>query len=129
MSYFSNSPATGETPMAELVICKSCGFVMEKGKLRDKCPACGVAAKMFEPYIEKMSPSRKKILSLDLHPILVHFPQAFAVSLFLLSITGLIARGTLAHTISSAVTVLGAALPFTVALSIIAGLIDAKFPG
>ena len=115
--------------MAELVICKSCGFVMEKGKLRDKCPACGVAAKMFEPYIEKMSPSRKKILSLDLHPILVHFPQAFAVSLFLLSITGLIARGTLAHTISSAVTVLGAALPFSVALSIIAGLLNAKFPG
>lgn len=42
--------------MEELVRCKSCGFIMEKGKLKDKCPACGVAAKMFEPYIEKVSP-------------------------------------------------------------------------
>jgi uncharacterized membrane protein len=99
---------------------------MEKSKLRDKCPACGVAAKMFEPYTEKISPKRKLILSLDLHPILVHFPQAFIISIFTLSLIALAAQGSLRATIASAITVLGVALPFVVAGAFVAGLIDGK---
>jgi uncharacterized membrane protein len=112
--------------MAELVICKACGFIMEKGKLRDKCPACGVAAKMFEGYVEKISSSRKRVLSLDIHPMLVHFPQAFTVTLTLLSFAGLAVHGVAQSTIASAIVVLGLALPFTVALAIGAGLVDGK---
>lgn len=112
--------------MAELVICKSCGFVMEKSKLKDKCPACGVLAKMFEPYTEKISPKRKLILSLDLHPILVHFPQAFIISIFTLSLIALAVQGSLRATVAAAITVLGVALPFVVAGAFVAGLIDGK---
>jgi uncharacterized membrane protein len=49
---------------------------------------------MFEPYVEKISPKRKRILSLDLHPIAVHFPQAFIISIFVLSLVTLAAHGT-----------------------------------
>lgn len=112
--------------MAELVICKSCGFVMEKSKLHDKCPACGVMAKMFEPYVEKMSPRRKKILSLDLHPVLVHFPQAFIISLFVLSLIALVTHGNLRITIAAAITVLGIVLPFVIIGAFLAGLLDGK---
>ena len=112
--------------MKELVICKSCGFVMDKSKVKDRCPACGVLAKMFEPYIEKMSPGRKRILSLDLHPVLVHFPQAFIVSVFVLSLIALAAHGGFHATIAATISVLGAALPGVIILAAIAGLVDAK---
>jgi len=63
----------------ELVVCKVCGYVMEKGQLHDVCPACGVAAKAFEPYKTKVSPQREKILSMHMHPIILHFPQAAVI--------------------------------------------------
>jgi hypothetical protein len=112
--------------VAELVICKSCGFIMEKSKLRDKCPACGIPAKMFEPYVEKMSPRRKLILSLDLHPVLVHFPQAFIITLFVLSLFALATHGNLRITIVAAITVLGIVLPIVIIGAFFAGIVDGK---
>ena len=99
---------------------------MSKSKLRDKCPACGVAAKMFEPYIEKISPKRKRILSLELHPVLVHFPQAFIISIFVLSLFALAAHGNAQATVIAAIIVLAIALPFTVIAAFLAGLLDGK---
>jgi uncharacterized membrane protein len=99
---------------------------MDKSKLKDNCPACGVSAKMFEPYVEKISPKRKRILSLDLHPIAVHFPQAFIISIFVLSLVTLAAHGTFQATVGSAVGVLGSALPFVVIGALLTGLIDGK---
>ena len=32
--------------MTKMVRCKSCGYLMPEGKLKDKCPACGVPAKV-----------------------------------------------------------------------------------
>ena len=43
--------------MANLIRCKACGYVTREGKIKDVCPACGVPAKMFEPYTD---PYRKK---------------------------------------------------------------------
>ena len=79
--------------MAELVKCKSCGYVMEAGKLHDSCPACGVPAKMFEPFTDPVSSKRRSILALHIHPVLVHFPQAFAFFLFALSAASLALKG------------------------------------
>ena len=110
--------------MKEYIICKSCGFIMEKGKLGQVCPACGVPAKMFEPYVEKMSEKRKFILSLDMHPILVHFSIAFSITIFLLSIVSFILTGWLKTSVISTIYVLSLCLPFTVIISFIAGIID-----
>lgn len=97
---------------------------MEKGKLHGVCPACGVPEKMFEPYIEKIAPFRKFVLSLDLHPIMVHYPQAFSMSVFLLSLLALCTAGGLHDKIVSTIVVLGGALPITVVLALCAGIYD-----
>jgi hypothetical protein len=65
--------------MKELVRCKPCGYVMEAGKLKDVCPACGMPAKAFEPYRERVALNRLFILSLDLHPIAIHLSQTFVI--------------------------------------------------
>jgi O-antigen/teichoic acid export membrane protein len=112
--------------MKEYVVCKSCGYVMEKGKLHDVCPACGVPAKMFEPYAERLSPRRRLILSLDLHPITVHFTQAFAITLPLLCLAALLVTGLLRATIAATVQVLSCLLPLAAVASVAAGLLDGK---
>ncbi len=70
--------------MKELVRCKPCGYVMEAGKLKDVCPACGMPAKAFEPYRERVALNRLFVLSLDLHPIVIHMSQTFVILIPLL---------------------------------------------
>lgn len=112
--------------MKEMVICKSCGYVMEKSRLQDKCPACGVPAKMFEPYTERISPFRKTILALDIHPILVHFTEAFSTSIPVLCLVALLGFTGIQEKITATITVLGVVLPFSVGLSLVAGLFDGR---
>ena len=109
-----------------MVICKSCGFITEKGKLGDRCPACGVPAKMFLPHDEGISPKRKMLLSLDIHPVMVHFPQAFITTVLLLSLAGAVLHGWVLPLVGATVRILCIVLPFTIALSFAAGLFDAK---
>jgi peptidoglycan/LPS O-acetylase OafA/YrhL len=59
---------------------------MEAGKLRDVCPACGMPARVFEPYRERVALNRLFILSLDLHPIAIHLSQTFVILIPLLII-------------------------------------------
>jgi len=112
--------------MAEMVICKACGYVMEKGRVRDTCPACGVPAKMFQPHDERISPKRKLILSLDIHPVMVHFPQAFTGTILLLSLAGMIVRAPFIAFIDATVRTLGILLPLTIVLAFGAGIFDGK---
>jgi uncharacterized membrane protein len=112
--------------MKELVVCKSCGFVMEKSGLRDRCPACGVPAKMFLPYTDPLSPKRRSILALDLHPIMVHFTQAFATSELLLAIAAFVVSGSIGAKVVATLSVVSVVLPCTVILAFVAGMIDGK---
>lgn len=112
--------------MKEFVICKSCGFIMDKSKVRDVCPACGVPAKMFEPYKEKLSPYRKLILSLDLHPVLVHFPQAFIFTILAMSIMILFIKGDFQKSLFTTLSILSFCLPFSVVFAFLAGMLDGK---
>jgi O-antigen/teichoic acid export membrane protein len=97
---------------------------MEKGKLHGKCPACGVPDKMFEPYTEKIAPNRTFILSLDLHPVLVHFPQAFIVSILAVSLLAMAIQGSIHDRLAATIIILGLALPFVVIASFLAGMLD-----
>src|SRR5271157_2216144 len=112
--------------MKEFVICKSCGFIMPKGSLKDKCPACGVPAKMFEPYIERVSERRKMILSLDIHPVLVHFPVAFNFTILVLSAALLFITGTGLYKLMAALTVMTYFLPIVIIAAFLGGLLDGK---
>lgn len=112
--------------MANLMRCKACGFVTDQGEIKDVCPACGVPAKMFEPYTHPVSLKRRRILDLHTHPVMVHFPQAFALTLFLLSFSAFFVPQALLEILSSTIKVLSALLPFFLVAAIATGLMDGK---
>lgn len=110
----------------EYVVCKACGYVMKKNRLKDKCPACGVPAKMFQPFDDKLKPRRRFLINLDAHPIAVHLPLAFTVTVFFLLIAALFFRGEPRDYLEKTIAVLTYCLPFVTLAGIAAGLFDAK---
>jgi hypothetical protein len=110
--------------MKELVRCRPCGFVMEADKLGDVCPACGLPRKVFEPYREKVSLNRLRLLNLDLHPIVIHLSQALVIAIPLLVILRSF-FGTFQPEVIKNVLIFSAFIfPFTLAMAIITGIID-----
>lgn len=97
---------------------------MEAGRLHDVCPACGVPAKMFEPYIDTVSDKRRMILGMHIHPIIVHFPQAFGAVLFIFSAAMFFIQGQLRDDIFTTSKVIAFFLPIVLALSFVTGLFD-----
>jgi uncharacterized membrane protein len=112
--------------MAGLIRCKACGYVTREGKIRDICPACGVGAIMFEVYTDPVSEKRRMLLGLHIHPIMVHFPEAFSITLFLLAALSYFAPGATLDALFVSIQVLSLPLPFFVILAIITGLFDGK---
>lgn len=110
--------------MKELVRCRPCGFVMEADKLGDVCPACGMPRKVFEPYRERVSLNRLRLLNFDLHPIVIHLSQALVISIpILVIITNFFTHfepEILKHVLTFSVFL----FPFTLVLAIITGIID-----
>jgi hypothetical protein len=110
--------------MKELVRCRPCGYVMEADKLGDVCPACGLPRKVFEPYRERVSLNRLRLLNLDLHPIVIHLSQALVIAIpilvifthFFTSVYPVVLR----HVLIFSVTL----FPFTLVLAIMTGVID-----
>ncbi len=112
--------------MVKLLRCRVCGFVIKENKLKDNCPACGYPSSVFEPYEEEISEERKRILNLDLHPILVHFPEASSTIIFLLALITLIAPTFFRSYILGTIIILSLLLPFFTVIGILSGLIDGK---
>ena len=112
--------------MTNLIRCKACGYITKEGKIKDVCPACGVPAKMFEPYTDPVSEKRRMILGLHIHPIMVHFPQAFSITLFLLMVLSYFTPVKIKWMLFDAILVVSFLLPYFVILSIITGLLDGK---
>ncbi|MFX0196457.1 MAG: hypothetical protein ACFFCW_10070 [Candidatus Hodarchaeota archaeon] len=50
-----------------------CGYFRSSTKDENICPACGAPSMAFDPYDQKVSPIRRKILELSIYPITVHF--------------------------------------------------------
>jgi uncharacterized membrane protein len=112
--------------MNPLVRCKACGFITTEGKLKDKCPACGAPRAVFTPHTDPVSEKRRNLLNLTIHPIVVHFPQAFATCLAALAVTPFIFRGKWAALFFSTEKVLSLFLPLSVVVAISAGILDGK---
>ena len=112
--------------MANLIKCKACGYVTKEGKIKDVCPACGVPAKMFEPYADPISEKRRKILMLHMHPIIVHFPQSFAFTLFVLAVLSFIVPPQIHEVLNCTMRLISLALPFFIILAMLTGLVDGK---
>jgi uncharacterized membrane protein len=112
--------------MAQLMRCKSCGFLIEEGALGEVCPACGVPRKMFEPYTDPVSRARRRVLDLDLHPIIVHFPTAFAVSAFAVALFRVVFPAVLEALMTNVLIAFITALPLTVVAAFASGRLDGR---
>jgi len=90
------------------------------------CPACGIGGKIFEEFESPVSAERRRRLDLHLHPVAVHFPAAFATSMFLLSVlrtAGLIEEHTVFTGMSDALVWI---LPFAAVSAALAGMYDGR---
>jgi len=61
-------------------ICRLCGYIRKTNEDGKVCPACGAPPTSFAPYLQKVSDSRLKLLSLDIHPVVVHFTVSYTVT-------------------------------------------------
>jgi hypothetical protein len=111
--------------MKQLFKCKACGYITDEGTFRDLCPACGVLAKMMEPFADTLSPRRRMILTLHIHPVIVHAPQAIAL---IFVVVTLLAFGfeNLKDNLFFTVQVLAVALPFVTVAAVATGIFDGK---
>lgn len=111
----------------KLWICRPCGYVMKESELGDVCPACGLPRKVFEHYKERMSPGRRKILGLDMHPIAVHFPQTTLIFGLQALLINLIFPDFFPEVLLGTARFTAFIFPFTVIGAFVSGLIDGKF--
>lgn len=110
--------------MKELVRCRPCGFVIEADKLGDVCPACGMPRKVFEPYRERVSRNRLRLLNLDLHPIAIHLSQALVIAIPVLVILTNFFKDFQPEILKSVLVFSIFIFPFTLVVAIISGIID-----
>jgi uncharacterized membrane protein len=111
--------------MKKFVRCKACGYITTENKIKDVCPACGVQRKAFEEYKNPLSTNRARLLDLHIHPIIVHFPQAFAVMIPFLLLISLLPLPFENEVLSAALVFLYL-MPLAAIAAILTGLIDGK---
>lgn len=110
--------------MKELVRCRPCGFVMEADKLGDVCPACGLPRKVFEPYRERVSLNRLKLLNFDLHPIAIHLSQTLVITIPVLTVLVHLFPTLQPELLKNVLLFSIMTFPFTLALAIMTGIVD-----
>lgn len=113
--------------MKELVRCKACGYVMQADKLKDVCPACGMSAKVFEPYRERVALNRLFVLSLDLHPIAIHLSQTFVILIPILIIFTNLFPAVNYLLFSNVLLFAVYAFPVTLISALLTGILDGLF--
>jgi len=112
--------------MSKILRCKACGYLVREDKQGDVCPACGLASKVFEPYDSRISARRQFIMDLDLHPIVVHFSQAFCTLLPPLVLLAIVFPAFEAEKVEAVIQFIVLLLPPSVAGAAATGIIDAK---
>ncbi len=111
----------------EYLRCKACGYIMEADKLGTVCPACGVPAAQLEAWTSPVKPARKRILDLHIHPVVVHFPQAYAASLVLFAVLlAVLPAGRLPGFLQITTLIMAAILPLCGLAAWASGTLDAK---
>jgi uncharacterized membrane protein len=112
--------------MTKLLRCKNCNFVIEEGKLGEICPACGVPRSAFEDFTPRVSEKRRKLMELNSHPIILHFPLGFILFILILTFITLIFPTFYATEIYATIKLLSFTLPFAVILAMLTGIFDAN---
>jgi hypothetical protein len=110
----------------KMVRCKACGYILEEGKLGDKCPACGAPRAAFLPFVDPVAEPRRRLLNFHLHPIAVHFPTSFIVAVFVFSFAILFLSGEGQSLLISTTKIMSLFIPAMVVLSGVVGFVDGK---
>lgn len=114
--------------MPGFIRCRACGYVTAASFSGGICPACGVPRSSFEPYEDRISENRRKWLGLHLHQVVIHFPQAFSVTLLATIILGYYGTGypVLSVRFLETSRILGIFFPFAVLCGFVSGIIDGR---
>lgn len=112
--------------MKEYLKCRACGFIMDKDGAPDICPACGVPKKVFEDFKYNITPRRKLIMDLNLHPIMLHLPQAITGLIPFFAVLSLITDASLGIKFLYTVEIITYILPLSVSAAAITGVFDGK---
>jgi len=112
--------------MKKAIRCKVCGYVGDEKEMKGLCPACAAPATAFEPAEQPKDVKRETLLRMHLHPVTVHFPQAFALSALALAVAALAPGGELREKLSLSIALVSFALPLTGLAGVISGLFDAR---
>ncbi len=112
--------------MKKLYRCKVCGYIVGSKEPPEVCPACGFKGKIFEEFESPVSAKRRIIMKLHIHPVMVHFPLAFVLSLFLINLFDLINIIRLPSTLLAMAEALVWLLPFAAVLATLSGLYDGR---
>lgn len=112
--------------MKSYVRCKACGYVMEEGKLKDTCPACGVPAKDFEPYKPTINEKRLAALEMHIHPISLHLVMGPTIINTVLLILLLLINGSLKSNLWVVIEFNFFILPFFTLVASLTGIYDGK---
>lgn len=112
--------------MNELVRCRACGFVTSKTRLGEICPACSVPKTAFDPYNDRVSAGRRRIIRLHLHPVAAHLPQVLPVLLFALILGARVAPENWARDFKSTIKIMSLMMPIVGIAAFATGIIDAK---
>ncbi len=112
--------------MKNYFVCKACGFIAMDNEVKDFCPACGVPAKLFEPYESRLSEKRDKLLSKHLHPIILHLPMSFVIMALVFDISSLIFNGQFNNILQMGAEINTVLLPFGVIVAALFGMLDGK---
>jgi len=99
---------------------------MDKDDAPDICPACGVPKKVFEDYKYNITPGRKLIMDLNLHPIMLHSPQAITALIPFFGILSLITNASYGIKFLYTVEIIAYLLPLSVLAALLTGIIDGK---
>lgn len=99
---------------------------MEEGDVKDLCPACGLPKTVFEPYKDKVSEARRKLIDLHVHPVVVHFPPVFSIAvvggLILSYLLGEPWRSTLLGAVELSIVL----MPLSLLASLASGFFDGR---
>ena len=112
--------------MKNYLRCSICGYIGEEGRIKEVCPACGAPVENFTSYLYGINEKRLSRLNMRLHPILVHFPQSFAILSFALVVLTFLTAGEIHTELLLIEKILSIALPFAIIAAMAAGVFDAK---
>lgn len=112
--------------MKKALRCKVCGYIGDEKEMKGLCPACAAPATAFEPAEQPKDAKREALLKMHLHPVTVHFPQAFALSALALAVAALAAGDALRDKLSICIAIISFALPLTGLAGMVSGLFDAR---